>query len=87
VPEVILILEPLMSLKQLSIRLEVSFWQLVIQLLSESRAVQAIITWIYHHGVPATTGFFHNLEVERALRWAAVGLALGFLTGLLSVLI
>ena len=82
-----LILEPLMSLKQLSIRLEVSFWQLVIQLLSESRVVQAMITWIYHHGVPDTTRFIQSIEIERALRWVAVGLALGFLTGLLSVLI
>ena len=76
-----------MSLKQFSIRLEVSFWQLVIQLLSESRTVQTLIAWIYHHGLPATTRLIHSLEVERVLRWAVVGLAIGFLTGLLSILI
>lgn len=76
-----------MSLKQFSIRVEVSFWQLVIQLLSESRTVQAIITWIYHRGLPATNLLTNNLEVERALQWAVVGLALGFLAGLLSVFI
>ena len=76
-----------MSLKQFSIRLEVSFWQLVIQLLTESRTVQAIIAWIYIHGAPAITRLIQSLEVERVLRWAVVGLALGFLTGLLSILI
>jgi hypothetical protein len=76
-----------MSLKQFSIRVEVGFWQLVIQLLSESHTLQGIITWIYHRGLPASELLANNLEVERALRWALVGLALGFLTGLLSVLI
>lgn len=76
-----------MSLKQISIRLEVSFWQLVIQLLSESRIVQALIAWIYHNGLPATIRLTHNLEGERAIRWAIGGLAIGLLAGLLSVLI
>ena len=76
-----------MSFKQFSIRLEVSFWQLVIQLLSESRPVQALIAWIYYNGLPATTRLIHNFEVERALRWAIVGLVIGFLTGLLTALI
>jgi hypothetical protein len=76
-----------MSLKQFSIRLEISFWQIVIQLLSESHTVQRVIAWVCNLGIPGTTRFFHCLDSERMLRWAAVGLLIGFLAGLLSTLI
>ena len=77
----------MMSLKQISTRMEISFWQLVIQLLSESHTIQRIISWIYHRGLPSTTKFIQGLDFDRVLRWAAVGLALGFMTGLLSTLV
>ena len=76
-----------MTIRQLSTRLEISFWQLVIQLLSESRTVQRMIAWVYHRGSPATARFINSLNAERALQWAAIGLALGFLAGLLAALI
>lgn len=76
-----------MSLKQFSIRLEISFWQIVIQLLSESHAIQRIIAWACNRGLPGTLRITHRLDSERLLRWAAVGLLLGFLTGLLSTLV
>lgn len=76
-----------MSFKQISTRLEISFWQLVIQLLSESDTIQEIIAWIYHRGSPGINRFVHKLDYEKALRWAAYGLTLGFLIGLLSTLV
>jgi hypothetical protein len=80
-------LEKLMSFKQISTRLEISFWQLVIQLLSESYTIQEIIAWVYHRGSPGMARFVHRFDVEKALRWAAYGLALGFLIGFLSALV
>jgi hypothetical protein len=76
-----------MSLKQFSIRLEISFWQFVIQILSQSHTVQGIIAWIYNRGLPRTLRFVHSINADRLLRWAAVGLLLGFLTGILSTLV
>ena len=76
-----------MSLRHFSTRLEISFWQLIIQILSESRAVQRLIAWSYRCGTPAIARFLHGLDAEQLLQWAAIGLALGFLAGLLSGLI
>lgn len=76
-----------MSLRHFSTRLEISFWQLVVQILSESRSVQRLLAWSYHFGSPAIARLLHSIDYERALQWAAIGLALGFLAGLLSALL
>lgn len=76
-----------MSLKQISIRIEISFWQLVIMLLSESRPVQLLITWIYQDFLPTWRQFVLTFDVTRAFYWSAIGLALGVLVGLLAAII
>jgi hypothetical protein len=75
-----------MSLKQISIRIEISFWQLVIILLSESRPVQNLITWIYKDFLPAWQHFVLTFDISRAFFWSAIGLALGVLVGILSAI-
>ena len=76
-----------MSLKQISIRLELSFWQLVIILLSESRPVQLLITWIYQDLLPAWRQLVLTFDISRAFFWSAIGLALGVLVGLLTAIL
>lgn len=72
-----------MSLRQLSTRIELSFWQIVISLLSESRPLQRLVRWIYLDFHPKLVTFLQHFEKHRAIRWAAVGLGLGLLTGFL----
>jgi hypothetical protein len=72
-----------MSLRQLSSRIELSFWQIVIDLLSESHSLQRLIRWFYLDFVPATANFFHQFDRQRVIRWAAFGIGLGFVVGFL----
>jgi hypothetical protein len=72
-----------MSLRQLSTRIELSFWQIVISLLSESQALQRLIRWAYLDLHPTLVTFLQHFEKQRAIRWAAAGLGLGLLTGIL----
>lgn len=72
-----------MSLRQLSTRIELSFWQIVISLLSESRPLQCLVRWIYLDFHPMLVTFLQHFEKQRAIRWAAIGLGLGLLTGFL----
>jgi hypothetical protein len=73
----------IMSLRQLSSRIELSFWHIVIGLLSESHSLQRLIRWFYLDFLPATTNFFQRFDSQRVIRWAAVGLGLGFVVGFL----
>ena len=72
-----------MSLRQLTSRIELSFWQIVIGLLSESHSLQRLIRWFYLDFVPARADFFPQFARQRVIRWAAVGLGLGFVVGFL----
>jgi len=81
--EIIRKLGSVMSLRQLSSRIELSFWQIVIGLLSESHSLQRLIRWFYLDFVPATADFFQYLDRQHVIRWAAVGLGLGFIVGFL----
>jgi hypothetical protein len=72
-----------MSLRQLSSRIELSFWQIVIDLLSESHSLQRLIRWFYLDFVPATADFFHQFDRQRVIRWSAFGIGLGFVVGFL----
>ena len=70
-----------MSLKQLSIRVEISFWQMVIQLLSESRFLQSAISRLAEVS-PRAWRICRSLERDRLARCASIGFAGGFLIGL-----
>jgi len=72
-----------MSLRQLSTRIEVSFWQIIISLLSDSRLLQSFIRWIYLEFFPTLIAFIQHFNQQRVIRWAAAGLGLGLMTGFL----
>lgn len=71
-----------MSLRQISTSLELSFWQIIICLLSESTAVQRLIKWGYSDLFPASTGYDTRFNKKKMFLWAALGLGLGSLIGL-----
>jgi hypothetical protein len=71
----------IMSLRQLSSRIELSFWHIVIGLLSESHSLQRLIRWFYLDFLPATTYIYQQFDSQRVIRWAAIGLGLGFVVG------
>lgn len=71
-----------MSLRQISIRLELSFWQIIICILSESSAVQRLLRWAYSDLFPASAGYKYQINKKKMILWAAVGLGLGSLIGL-----
>lgn len=75
-----------MSFKQLAVRLEISFWQIVIQLLSESEFIQFAVGYVAELW-PRAQHYWQRLDRERLLRWASVGFAGGFLIGLAMILI
>jgi len=72
-----------MSLRQLSIRIELSFWQMVITLLSESNLLQRLIRWFYLDLLPRSVEFLKQFEHRRVFHWAAAGLSMGFIIGFL----
>jgi hypothetical protein len=72
-----------MSLRQLSSRIELSFWQIVIGLLSESHSLQRLIRWFYLDFVPATAEYSRQFDRQRVIRWAAIGIGLGLVVGFL----
>jgi hypothetical protein len=72
-----------MSLRQLSTRIELSFWQMVITLLSESDLLQRLIRWFYLDLLPRSVKFLKQFELRQVFRWAAAGLGMGFIIGFL----
>lgn len=72
-----------MILRQLSSRIELSFWQMVISLLSESNLLQRLIRWFYLELLPRSLEFIKQFERRRVYRWSAAGLGMGFIIGLL----
>jgi hypothetical protein len=76
-----------MSLRQISSRIELSFWQIIISLLSESRHLQRLVRWVYLEFLPVLEIFFENFDKKRAFLWAAGGVGFGLLTGLLISLL
>ena len=70
-----------MSLRQLSTRIELSFWQIMINLLSGSKPLQSLIRWFYLEILPAIRDFFKNLNRQRLIRTAIFGLGFGFAEG------
>jgi hypothetical protein len=72
-----------MSLRQLSTRIELSFWQIVIGLLSGSKPLQKLIQWFYLDFMPAIRVHFQNIDSQRFIRMAVVGLGFGLIAGFL----
>lgn len=72
-----------MSLRYISTRIELGFWQFAITLLSESKNIQHIVCWIYQDLLPRTKVFYKRIDLKRAIRWATAGLGLGIFTGIL----
>ena len=76
-----------MTIRQLSSRLEVNFWQIMIGLLSESQPIRKSIRWLYLGFFPALADFYLQFNRKLLFRWAVAGLGLGLLTGFLISLI
>ena len=72
-----------MSLRQLSSRIELSFWYIVINLLSGSILLQSLIRWFYLEIIPAIRDFFKNFDRQRFIRMVIFGLGFGLITGFL----
>lgn len=72
-----------MSLRQISTRLELSFWQIIIGLLTESKATQGLIKWVYFDLFPNSASHNQLINKRKLIIWAAVGLGMGSITGLL----
>ena len=75
-----------MSLRQISSRLELSFWQIIICLLSDSSAVQRLIKWAYTDFFTHSTGVNLQIDKKKIFLWAFVGFGLGSIIGLLTSL-
>lgn len=75
-----------MSLRQISTRLELSFWQIIICLLSESRMVQRLIRWVYTDFYPQTD-HYQWIDLKKIILWAALGLGLGLLCGFVIAIV
>ena len=76
-----------MSIRQISSRIQLSFWQMVISLLSESRTSQQLVRWFYLKLFPVAENIFARFERQKVYRWAAAGLGTGFIIGLLITLV
>lgn len=72
-----------MTIRQISSRLEISFWQIFIGLLSESQPIRKSIRWLYLKFIPAVTDLFLQIDRKILLRWAVAGLGSGILAGFL----
>ena len=72
-----------MSLRQISTKIVLGFWQIAISLLSESKSIQRFVRWFYLDLRPKTSRLFNQLESHKVLRWSAAGLGMGLLFGFL----
>jgi hypothetical protein len=72
-----------MSIRHISSKIELGFWQIAISLLSDSRYVQQLVCWFYLEVGPVSRQFVNQLERRQLLRWSAAGLGLGLLAGFL----
>lgn len=75
-----------MLIKQLSLRLEISFWQLLITLMHESALVQNIIRWGYHRLLPIVLGLSQVIDLKRVANWGLAGFMLGLVISVIFAL-
>ncbi len=76
-----------MLIKQLSLRLEISFWQLLIALMHESSFVQNIIRWGYHRLLPIVFGLNQLIDLKKVINWGLAGFFIGLATSLIITLL
>jgi hypothetical protein len=75
-----------MSLRHLSSRIELNFWQILIGLMSESNLFQKSVRWLYISAGPAVSDTIKRIDSKQLVRWAVIGLGFGLLTGFLMYL-
>jgi hypothetical protein len=73
----------IMSLREISSRIELNFWQILIGLMSESQSFQKSFRWFYLDFGPAVIVLYQTIDHKRLFRWAVIGLGSGILIGLL----
>jgi hypothetical protein len=76
-----------MNLRHIPSRIELGFWQVTINLLSESILLQKLIRWFYLEFRPQFATVVRRFERQRLVRWAAAGLGMGLLFGFIAVLL
>ena len=76
----------MMNIKQLPNRLELSFWNVTIHLLSQSAWLRSMVPWLYRSIGLRWSAFSRAFELRLALLWAGAGLLLGFVGGVLVAL-
>lgn len=72
-----------MSIRHLTSRIELNFWQILIGLMSESQPFQQSIRWFYLGFGPAALNFYQKIDQKRLIWWAVAGLGIGVITGVL----
>jgi hypothetical protein len=72
-----------MTMKQISINLEIGLLNVLIDLLSDSRVFQTLVRWTYQVGIPQLMDIQDAFAARLALRWSLAGLISGVLVGLL----
>ena len=76
-----------MNIKNISMRLELSFWNFAIDLLSESTPFQNFVTWVYRELTLPVLDLSRSFNPRKALILAAGGWVLGFMAGVLILLV
>jgi hypothetical protein len=71
-----------MNLKYLPMRVELSFWHFVIQLLTDSRGIQSLLAWMINGLKPRLAVLMRTFNRRRVLGWIASGLVLSIFLGL-----
>lgn len=74
-----------MLIKQLSLRLEISFWQLIITLMYESTWVQGILRWGYRRLLPLVFGLSQMIDLKQIAVWGIRGFLVGLTIGIVIV--
>lgn len=73
----------IMSLREISSRIELNFWQILIGLMSESQSFQKSFRWLYLDFGPAVIVVYQTIDQKRLFRWSVIGLGSGLIIGLL----
>lgn len=67
-------------------RLEIGFWRYTIDLMSDSKLLQKLVTGVCDLTCQVRQSLWY-LERNRAVRWAAAGLCIGFFTAIVTVML
>jgi hypothetical protein len=78
----LLIVGDLVNVKRIPILIEIHFWNLSVNLLTQSSLAQSVFRWAY----PYMTRVARSSGPQYVALWAGAGLALGFTVGLLAIL-